>query len=100
MATGEEKITDWNYKFHNQNNNFFRKQWSKPDQEDHRILTVTEANGGLPCAACQKPGGEVAGSFYEIDSQRFCLECGKKVGDDRESAAGESKSDQNAPAAP
>ncbi len=100
MTARGEKITDWDYKFHNQSNNFFRKQWSKPDLEDHRILTVTEANGGYPCAACRKPVGEVAGSFYEIDRQRFCLKCGKKVVNVNESGAREFKSDPTASAIP
>lgn len=67
---------DWDYTFFIPNNNPFRKQWLTNDQNETRMLIVTEVNRCLLCTACQRQVGEVATIFYEVDEKHYCAKCG------------------------
>ncbi len=77
---------DWDCKFYIRKNNLFQRQWSSSEPEDQRVLTVTEVNRGLPCAACQKSVGEVGNAFFEIDQKPYCYKCGSEMTQVKEKA--------------
>ncbi len=70
---------DWDYSFFIPKNNAFSKQWSKQENDDKRVLIVTEVNRCFPCASCLSAVGDKGATFYEIDGKNYCAQCGPEV---------------------
>lgn len=72
----DDKKMDWDYAFFIPKNNTFSKRWTKQENDNDRVLIVTEANRCLLCASCLSAVGDKGATFYEVNGKHYCAKCG------------------------